>query len=191
MTTGEHGERPFSVGDGMILVAALAVAILGFRLTAEHLRWEPGASTAWDVWVPDVLNKIASALALALVVIRLRKPRPGRDRLWRQPGWLACFGVVTTLALETLELLAIDIVEQVMAARASAASYLDLPTIFGEVLPFQAPDDIARAVIVLWGVLALSGRWTAERSVVDRLGRVVGWYWVVHAVASPWLALIP
>ncbi len=184
MTKG--GSRSLSISDGMILVAASAVAFMGFRLTAQNQRWDLAGGKWAIVWVPDILDWGACSFALALVVIRLRNSRPSRDRLWRQPGWLACFVVVTTLALETVEILSLYFVQETAMTGSSA---LNLPMIFLEILPLHAPDDISRAVIAIWIILALSQRWEAEPQGIDRLGRIVGWYWVARAVVSPFQVL--
>jgi hypothetical protein len=41
---------------------------------------------------------------------------------------------------------------------------------------------LARAVVVAWVILLLSGRWRSEPSWIDRLGRALGVFWIVWAV---------
>jgi hypothetical protein len=40
------------------------------------------------------------------------------------------------------------------------------------------------AVAICWATLALGGRWRAEPSWIDRLGRIVGVAWMVMGVAA-------
>lgn len=186
MNGGETGARRFSVADGMILVAAAAVALVGFRLTADRLDWDITNPRTWDTWGLGALDWVVLALSGAVCVIRVRAPRPDRDRLWRQPGWLAALAAVAIASLDTLDILVRFALQEAME---SGSTGYGLGTIFGEILPFHVPEDIGRVVVVTWAILAISGRWTGERSAVDRLGRVAGWYWVIRVVVSPLMVL--
>jgi hypothetical protein len=89
----------------------------------------------------------------ALVGLRLRAPRPPRERLWRQPGWWACVATVAGM----------------LAALAEEA-----------VIEFPCPTGVVPLTVLLtWLGLALSRRWLAESSWIDRAGRALGLAWVV------------
>jgi hypothetical protein len=45
---------------------------------------------------------------------------------------------------------------------------------------------VGGAVASLWTVMWLSGTWYAERSWIDRVGRVLGVYWITTSVLFGW-----
>ena len=89
---------------------------------------------------------------IGLMLIRLRRPRPGPAQLWRQPGWWACVaawvGVVVGLAWE-------------------AVVEWDAYTII-----------VPGAVLLSWLTLLLTRSWSAEASWIDRAGRGLGLGWI-------------
>ena len=186
--------RRFNLGDLMIVVVAVAVgcgAVRAFvpdsfeyvspsnRIDETHL-----ALVAWYFRCRVGLMLLTIGLMVAsgaVLVLRLRRPRPGRRRLMRQPGWVACLAASAAGALTLL----------VLGAKRYADGLSDLgealltATLALEDGPFARLIHVsAAAVLVGWLVLALGGTWAAERSWVDRLGRAVGVGWVVALVAE-------
>jgi hypothetical protein len=107
-------------------------------------------------FVAGLLVNLIIGLTLAVIVMRLRRPRPDWRTLATQPGFVACIaGPLGFLIF--LE-----------------ASYLD-----ATIKPELA---IAGTVAVAWVVLAVSRRWAAEPSWIDRLGRFLGVSWIVAAL---------
>jgi len=88
----------------------------------------------------------------ALLFLRLRRQRPTRGVLWREPGWWAC--VVATIVL-------------------IAGAYVE--TYIGYRVPTVV---VPTAVLVAWLTLWASAKWSAENSWVDRLGRCLGLGWI-------------
>src|SRR5262245_32342154 len=93
--------RRVTLFDQLVLLVPLATAIpVTQAFWANELRYvdryRPGQPWIMEVldWVPIiVLGLIPRQLVLlmpALLAIRLRRPRPGRRRLARQPGAVAC-----------------------------------------------------------------------------------------------------
>jgi hypothetical protein len=172
--------RRLTILDVMVMVAGTAVGFAGSR-TLLSLQRMPSASlgvsalvgSPWVVVVPT----------LALVPIRLRRPRPDRDHLWRQPGWVACFAVALTLA--------IGVIQQFLSfvfffiRRPGAVRGALLWSSFRE-LSLRLPQQAVFAVAAAWAVLALGGRWSPEKSWIDRLGRLSGLYWIAVPFMS-WL----
>jgi hypothetical protein len=126
---------------------------------------------------------VAAAIMLALIPIRLLRPRPGLRRLVRQPGFAACCAIAAVLALGFIEGL-------------MWVLFRDVQKGWGNVWPFQQLWAIAIeirgifAVAGVWLLLAFTGRWRAEKSWVDRLGRALGAVWVAWLplyVLQPWL----
>jgi hypothetical protein len=171
--------RRFRIVDAMVLVASLAI---GFALIERQVRFDfldlqwskPKLSAFASPKQGDLVTVIASLLTpltLAVLVLRLLPTRPRRRRLFEQPGFTACAMVI----------------------------FMDIPLIFGHyqyninfyqtffpdvsgwnyLIQLNYRPEIAYAVAASWTLLALSGRWRAERSWVDRAGRVVGWLWIL------------
>lgn len=91
-------------------------------------------------------------LTLAVLILRLRKPRPSGSHLLCQPGFWGC------------------------AAPVSAA--LVMPAL-GVYFGVWSVAIIPGSVVVAWIALALSRQWCNEKSWVDRAGRVVGTAWII------------
>lgn len=45
------------------------------------------------------------------------------------------------------------------------------------------PRAYAAAAIVSWLILRLDGRWVTSPSLLDRFGRLIGFYWILSALA--------
>jgi hypothetical protein len=91
-------------------------------------------------------------MAPAILILRLRRPRPSWSDLVRQPGFWACAAPV--LAAVCVPALGV---------------YFGIWTV--AILP--------GSVIAAWIALALSRQWRNEKSWVDRAGRLVGVYWII------------
>ncbi len=173
--------RPLTLVDLMILVAATALGcagILRFGITAGEL-----SSLFADViagrWSGELGLQLAIlslpfglAWTLALIALRLRRPRPPWRILARQPGFLAAC----------------------MAGLAFAGLLLPL---LGGILLGVAPSDrvqvlaaasfgLAAAAMLsgAWLTLIVTRRWRAERSWPDRLGRALGAYWIAQGAVA-------
>ena len=179
--------RRFSLLDGMIVVGAVALWLGQRRLwwnTDEYvwsnLRYYLFEPVPWSksrldavlgMSLPLTTPMMISATLLTLA-FRLRKPRPRWRRLASQPGLVA--SLVTGLAL--------------VAGYVFACALYAIRPPFQRAGFFTSPvDDMlictfsyawaplaGFGVVVAWGLLAIMGRWRAEASWIDRLGRAVG-----------------
>ncbi len=185
MMTDDPSERPpvldaercrrFTLGDAMILVAAVAVGLAISRFGIEFMwrdlsRIQVPRLDTWMAWKnflfgPNqlainatrfanliVLNNLVW-LVLAVVLIRLRRPRPPLRALWRQPGFAACASPVVGFAVCLLASLVIP--ESPVASK-----------VFGGGLVAVGP--------LSWLILRGTRTWRAEPGWIDRLGRVIG-----------------
>jgi hypothetical protein len=175
MSKATPAVRKLSVLDGMILIAALAGWFASVRYFAGHsnLRniWYP-----WDYGITRIyrnqISLLLAILSLAVVIIRLRSPRPTRPGLLRQPGFAACLASVFALGLGALS--------QALATHAGMGDWQAVPRmIFWQAWPYSGP-----AVLGAWLTLRLTRRWRPERSAIDRLGRVIGWLWIFQFFTS-------
>jgi hypothetical protein len=177
--------RRFRLADGLILIGALAFGLNSLRGTAWLERFNERSqfwseafseltghipqpllvkypredleklviSQVLDEVLQQALGAIVWALTIAQPVLRLRSPRPPLGHVVREAGFVTC---VTALIGYFVT--------------------LDLQVIGGLVLPPWS--FVGLALILLWPALGLYP-WRRQPNWIDRLGRAVGWGWIV------------
>jgi len=197
--------RRFRLIDAMILVAATATALgvvewvscasdgeLSWSALLEEWRSIEQSATDGKGFDLEAVADWGSILALltlplavswtaALTFIRLLGPRPPLSRVARQPG-LAATGAAT-LALLFVGLHGIGV-----SLTFGWEAALELILLQGSFL--LAMTSPGPAVAAAWLVLAVTRRWKAERSWIDRLGRAVGVCWVVAAFVGAAVSVV-
>jgi hypothetical protein len=169
--------RPLTIADAMILVSASAIGALilrsylpGFLHMAGSIssifpdRW--GLWQAW-YWVQGPASCVVVPWMAAMIVIRLRAPRPNRFRLACQPGFIACLAVMASLLPGMLWYASIQHRPGFQLAGGFEQAWVCITRWTNT------------AVIGGWLSLALSRRFRPEPSWIDRMGRVLGVYWLV------------
>jgi hypothetical protein len=175
--------RPFRLLDGMILVAATALAFAIFRQgLSDGITFTTfgGNVERWIfIWMHWVVP-FPAMWSLALFAIAIfDRGTPGRRKL-RHAGTVACCAAVMALALTTvvastfyiLHLLEeLQMIPKLLSHNRNAHA---MP-------PFaNAPMEeiVGAAVLGAWSVMAASGRWRCQRSWIDRTGRILGIIWI-------------
>lgn len=172
--------RKFTVRDGVVLIAAVAIGLAWSRglmeetsyLTGGHggegAPWPPLASTLMlESWWVRASYSFVAALTIGMVWLRAFRPRPGLRRLTRQPGAVACGAVSAAVLVQ-------------MLPKLSGFVYL-----FYSGEPWWSKHWVVQgsfesmAVFVAWLLLVLSGRWQHEKGWVDLLGWMLGVFWLV------------
>ena len=186
--------RRFTLFEGMVLIAATAVGIACSRAMWLAL----GISTTWpDTWaawlefaaiVFGTTWPILAVWTVAILFLRLLKPRPRWRRLTRQPGLIACLAVTTTLAFLVSVVVGISVVDVIIMGfkRINLSALLNE---FAELLIFVTPILIQIGVLCAWTTLAVTGRWRSERSWIDGAGRLIGVAWFVVMMAGTFFVL--
>ncbi len=170
--------RPFTIADAMILVAAAAMGLALARATIDHVFWMSSGPTKYG----GPISGFLVALTVAYVPIRLRRPRPSLRRLMRQPGMAACSAVLLVTAVDG------DL--WVLYCLKHAYSLVQFfPNYWRGNF-----EHIATAVAAVWLGMFLSRRWWAEPGWIDRLGRVIGFAWLLDLLLgwpfSRWLLVV-
>jgi hypothetical protein len=187
--------RRFSLGDGVILIGALALTISLLRSNDWFARF-PGRVSFWgevfselvaplpwsfptlirglraqtvvvqfvDELLIQLLGSLLVGLTLVQPLMRLRPPRPPVRQLIRQPGLIVCVAVIAAT------LILIDL---------SWVARIDVP--LGAIL--------ASGLLLFWPFLGLPP-WSPEASWIDRLGRAVGWGWIVVMASATMLVYL-
>ena len=176
--------RPFTLGDAMILIIALALGMAiarpGIVLIAEAVRTIPleqfqtlAGAVSLGRFLNIVLLTYLFFLLPAFVILRLKRPRAPLRSMIGQPGFAACAAPVACfLAFLPLELL--------------------FPSGFArQVMEITAQVFIASAVPLAWVSLIATRRWFPEPSWIDRSGRVLGALWMISVPAHMILMRLP
>ena len=166
--------RRYGLLDVMILVAAMAMSLAASRhvTSTTNQRWDFGHPRRLIHIVHDHIGLLLFFLSTACLLIRLRPPRPARRRLWCQPGFAACAAAVMGMVI-----MAIVVVISNHARLGGWGNFA--MQVFWRHWPCSGP-----AVAGAWLALIVAGCWRAERSGIDRLGRVLGACWLVEMLIA-------
>lgn len=180
-------DRQFFLSDAMILVAASAISFVILRSPLSRaFEREPG----WAYWLAAVLCGLVSWTP-ALLLLRLRSPRPLLRLLTRQPGFAA------TLAGTSIIVLATFVIGLLALVRVSRRGAISGMTRFAPNMPKRLPDPywwlgvvlhfgalVGPTILGAWLLLVVSGRRRAAKGWIDLLGRVLGILWIALFVIN-------
>ena len=175
--------RPFNLLDAVILLASVAAGLAWARADIAATIWvreQPSGTILGNhmlmrpVRFSDRLFTFRRGAAhllacwtAALLLLRLRRPRPHAAPVMRQPGAVA---VATAVAYNVV------VAGGFAMAFFIRAKYKPQWSDYAA----QAIDvhGTAMAITAAWVVLAFSGRWCADPSWIDRSCRVIGLAWI-------------
>ncbi|WP_165234083.1 hypothetical protein [Aquisphaera insulae] len=199
MAPGPRHRRRFGLADAMVLIAASAVALAMtrsymrcFPALHEFLSREPynrgvmGTRERLHACVPPLVVLTAALLPLSLVRPQDRRPRR-RLRLARSPGLTASSVSWVALTFALVRSL-FDLSTSLRNTSFPGVGHLGLEGIF-TLRVVGIKDSLGPAVALTWLLLWLGGRWRAEPTRVDRLGRLLGALWIAIGVAS-WIEVL-
>ncbi|MGO9914164.1 MAG: hypothetical protein ACLQIB_05540 [Isosphaeraceae bacterium] len=106
-----------------------------------------------------------AAWTTALLLLRLRRPRPRIRRALFEPGATACVAATVVIAVQAA---------WISALLAAGSRIIHLSTVFE-----GYAQQVSFGVLAAWTVLAVSGRWRNEPTWIDRAGRVMGVTWIL------------
>lgn len=190
--------RKFSLLDAMILVAATGVGLAltrglgnGWPVVLGRIREVGESGFAFTqlglgrlLELLYVLIPCATLWTLALLVLRLRHPRPTLRHLVRQPGTVAC--CVTTLVV------AIDAACVAIAFLLTWVEWGGPSPMFGLWrITYFIPIHVGYSVAGSWLMLALTRRWRPEAGWIDRAGRILGIGWIGLGPGLAWFVYLP
>jgi hypothetical protein len=188
--------------DVMALIAATAI---GFYLVRTYSLNVLNSDLTHYPFIPRLLLTIWAAIlavlpvpalwSIALLGLRLRRPRPDLRRLVRQPGFVAAGAVTLVAAVRMagfLVLIARTFGRTTLGALYDvwAMSFFRGPingaTLYNSAYFASSAIGTSMAVAAVWLLLAASGRWRSEPGWLDGLGRVLGTFWIAIIPFSCW-----
>ena len=182
--------RQFTMLDAMVLVAATAAGCaLSRSAWASIVRAIDGRMFVYLVGGAILAGCFLSPWSLALLILRLRAPRPARRMIRRQPGLLASLAVVSVWVLYGC-LATWDRVRRITEwssvhlMRYSASMPMELDGVVDGVT-----EITGWIVAAAWITLVIAGACRPEPSWIDRAGRILGACWIAIAVLMTFLLL--
>ena len=214
--------RPFTVMDGMILVAAVALTLWLVKVSDEYNgslfsrgRFDNPHDLTDESDIPylsalcDMVRKGAAPLLLpasfALLITRLRSPRPALRRLARQPGFAATSAVALIVSIDFAGRVVANVPAFVIHAQTAffgfvprnmgpRISYIHHIIIYlkqgliwflywYQVSLWNIHSMLGAAVAAVWTIMALGRTWRRESGWIDRCGIALGSVWLVVLLA--------
>jgi hypothetical protein len=186
--------RKFTLIDTIVLVAATAGGMALVRSSGREFKISADME-GW-LWYAVLIRQgiglshyFLITWGPALLVIRLLPPRPMLRKVWRQPGTIACCATILAVSLQAPIFLVL--VGGMDAREAFLKGFLTDSY-------FMGAQDIAAVVFSVlgsWLTLVLIGWWRPQPDWIDRLGRFLGFAWIVEYVIAQsnelLLALVP
>ncbi len=179
----DNPRRRFTILDGMILVAAAAIAVAWLRgvlkIYLSVLGSARGASLPDRIlWgLPNLVPPLVLATFVTLV-LRSVRPRPSWRKISYQPGFAACAAAALIVSLQFVYRFSIVAVKQLSDLKTrGTASVLALAQIATDL------TGTGLAVMAAWLILMLIRGWRVEPTWIDRLGRLIGVCWIVLYLA--------
>jgi hypothetical protein len=161
--------RRFTLADGMILVAATAVGLAMARAYDPRFS-APGPPGFLKLgWGEPAC--VVAALALALILLRARRPQPRLRHMLLRPGMAACCALAAAVTVAIV----FDVTHFVLHPSALNAAQVLFNSIW-----YSAAGKIPWAVGGAWLTLTILGRWRPATSWLERAGRGVGLYWCLY-----------
>jgi hypothetical protein len=174
--------RRFTVQDLMILVAATAIGLaLAGSLSPGVWSFVTGSTRISDRIKGGIvgLQWMMVPGTAAVLVIRLRQPRPRPRRLARQPGMAACSAATWAASLTG----GLGLYWKLMSRSYDIINY----SITNYYSVVDAPIVIGVAVASAWLIMAMNGSWRPEPGWIDRSGRLIGIYWLAMIPVCGWI----
>jgi len=179
--------------DAMVLVAATApglslmrefLRIMGPRFDSTQLPSPPARFLGMLALGAMAISPCVADWSLAQVALAMRGPRPRRARLARRPGVVACAaGALVAIAF-------FPVLVAMAEAKMSNRGYPPIAlSLYRAHLGLLTVTEIGTSVAACWLLMATLGLWRPTPDWIDRLGRILGVYWIAMIPVGFWLAI--
>ena len=170
--------RRMTLADGLILIAAIAIGLGMARIAQSGYPGptSPAGDLPFDAQVYSSL--CWSGLVLMIAVAPLPCCRRATDAADQTAAGIHRFGDLGFLSRQYGYLFC-----RCWARPAAAMGSDRLPVFHGLAVDWPT-------ILFGWFILAVSGRWQAERSWIDRFGRVLAIGWIIAYIMVSWRAVV-
>ena len=177
LAASRHSGRRFSLLDAMVLIAATAAGLALDRVVwSDAPVWNVAAwKDCRDLAANGVVLSVpvAAMWTIATLALHLCPPRDRVRLLLRRLGMSACCAATCGLVLG--------------GGLAICAMWRGTATFSSNlVLGFGLPMMAGSAVTAVWTLSLLAGGYRAASDWIDRLGRLIGLYWVMSIPVLGW-----
>jgi hypothetical protein len=166
--------------DGMILIGGIGIGVALWR--EQFLLYLQ--AEGWMNWLPPFVGFVLAFGSALMLAFRARRPRPSIRRISCQPGAVACFAMVTSVAALLADSFARDAVNDRLEAWTYSYYLSDQAFVLGR------HYLLASVVVVCWSLLAMGRRWRPEPGWIDGIGRALGWSWIVWGFSTLILEIV-
>ena len=193
-----RGNRP-RVSDILVLIAAVGIGMAWARLKIRFqtdsqlnpmllMRSENRYETAW-LYADSFTPVVALLMVSGFVLTARLDPAKSPCRL-RNPGLSACFGTTVVLFAELVRAFIVTVRVVVLHGfQLEFRNHYHRFIWWQSLVPAIVPTEIALVIVVCWLVRTPSGAWHPPACWVDRMGRVLGIFWIIWAAVGeigPW-----
>jgi hypothetical protein len=198
--------RRLTMRDMLVLIVATAIGLAWMRAASDyHEHFEvyddvhdhAGSDSPLFVgalnpimWCARRAYPLFAMLALGVLFLRFAGPRVRLIRITRQPGTVACAAAVVAVAFQSSIYRLVYCAAVLDERKAGRRGVIDFDPLE---LMLSTSDLACAGVAFTWLLLWISGRWRNESDWIDRLGMVLGFYWLTTASLSwlvCWLAIV-
>ncbi len=168
--------RPFTLIDGMILIALTAVSFWLFKEQGYFQDQDDVITYTIRRDVSRILDFLHIAtdfmvpLTPSWLILRFRRPRPHRRRLGHQPGLVACVAATVAMSIAA-------------SANLTESFVHHHPTSIANIF-WRCGKPCGYAVLGSWSASALFGPPRREPGWIDATGIGIGVAWIVVMLAS-------
>jgi hypothetical protein len=167
--------KRFSLIDAMVLVAATGIGLARGRSVA-------GSGLTLQIIVEYVVS-MATMWTLAILALNLTRYATTRRELACRPGFSALVAVVVVRAIEIIQLVIDESRIDERFLFRGVTTWIDRIWALLNVDMALYQCSIAGAVAAVWLTTAMAGCWRPEKTWIDRVGRCLGVFWLLAAVA--------
>ena len=169
--------RRFSLLDAMALIAATAAGLAIDRVFLSDMRGWDGAVLKHfrELTAAGIILSVplAAMWTVATLALQLRRPRDRLRRLLGRSGTAAC--CTATVAMTLGAGLVICTMRTISVSFTSRL-----------VIAYGLPIMAGGAVTAVWALSVIAGAYRAVPDWNDRMGRLMGIYWVLSLLALAW-----
>jgi len=172
-------QRSFHLSDALLLIAATSPGLVLMRQSGPlEIGWSSPIRFFWTVRnCFYFFSYIVVGWTFLLLLLCLRTPRPPLRRLVRCPGFVATVVSVIVILIRLINCLSVVFVTSLHYNKLLAYGWMvKLFQGLDELKLF--PSEVGCAIVAAWSIQAIGGRWRPEPTWCDRLGRILGLYWI-------------